>query len=192
MTIDIDALKQDKRPQSSTIVHALIDRLEAAESEALEEARLNGMGSEREAALMAKLEAAEKERDALRAKVAEMERQEPVAWYSKQYGFVYMSRHSSQFEHGSILYLRNGTPAWRIEGSSKVALLDMASLPHGTVFYALPGAQPAPSVPGGWKLVPIEPTSEMLDKGSDQSFGYVSIALDVWAAMLAAAPEAKP
>ena len=39
---------------------ALIDRLEAAESEALEEARLNGMGSERELALMAKLEAAEK------------------------------------------------------------------------------------------------------------------------------------
>ena len=78
---------------------------------------------------------------ALRAKVVEMGRQEPVAWYSKQYGFVYMSRHSSQFKHGSILYLRNGTPAWRIEGGSKVALLDMASLPHGTVFYALPGAK---------------------------------------------------
>jgi chromosome segregation ATPase len=40
--------------------HALIDRLEAAESELLEEARLNGMGSEREASLLAKLEAAEK------------------------------------------------------------------------------------------------------------------------------------
>lgn len=63
--IDIDALKQDKRPQSSTIVHALIDRLDAAEADALEQARLNGMGAERELALMAKLEAAEKERDAL-------------------------------------------------------------------------------------------------------------------------------
>ena len=41
----------------------LLDRLERAESECLEQARLNGMGSEREAALMAKLEAAEKERD---------------------------------------------------------------------------------------------------------------------------------
>lgn len=81
------------------------------------------------------------ENTTLRAKIAEMEKQEPVAWYSKQYGFVYMSRHSSQFEHGSILYLRNGTPAWRIEGSSIVALLNMASLPHGTVFYALPGAK---------------------------------------------------
>jgi len=39
----------------------LLDRLEATESECLEQARLNGMGSEREAALMAKLEAAEKD-----------------------------------------------------------------------------------------------------------------------------------
>ena len=61
-------------------VKALIDRLEAAESDALEQARLNGMGSEREAALMAKLEVAEKERDALRARIEEMERQEPVAF----------------------------------------------------------------------------------------------------------------
>ena len=64
----------------------LLDRLEAAESECLEQARLNGMGSEREAALMAKLEAAEKsdaeslamyrkardERDALRVELNEI------------------------------------------------------------------------------------------------------------------------
>ena len=81
----------------------LLDRLEAAESDCLEQARLNGMGASREAALMAKLEAAERERDegnrrrleaadhfaaqtalmkkkydALRAKIEAMERQEPV------------------------------------------------------------------------------------------------------------------
>lgn len=84
---------------------------------------------------------AREEIERLHAKVEQMERQEPVAWYSKQYGFVYMSRQPGQFEHGSILYLRNGAPALRIEGDSKVALLDIASLPHGTVFYALPGAQ---------------------------------------------------
>ena len=82
----------------------MIGRLEAAESDALEQARLNGMGSEREAALMAKLEKVEKERDALRtelneirygvavahdtikalrAKIEAMERQEPVAWTTK-------------------------------------------------------------------------------------------------------------
>ena len=31
--IDIDALRRDKRPQSAWVVHALIDRLEAAEKE---------------------------------------------------------------------------------------------------------------------------------------------------------------
>jgi len=84
--IDITGLREDKRPQSSTIVHALLDRLEAAEADALEQARLNGMGASREAALIAKLEAAEKsdaeslemyrrardERDALRAALTDL------------------------------------------------------------------------------------------------------------------------
>ena len=61
----------------------LLDRLEEAESDALEQARLNGMGSEREAALLAKLEAAEKERDTLRAKIEAMERQEPVGKFTQ-------------------------------------------------------------------------------------------------------------
>ena len=82
----------------------ILDRLEAAESECLEQARLNGMGGEREAALMAKLEAAEIERDSakkladslalalntsnherdnLRAKIAEMEKQKPVEWQAR-------------------------------------------------------------------------------------------------------------
>jgi len=82
------------------VINELLDRLEAAESDALEQARLNGMGASREAALMAKVEAAEKdialkervidslgaelnavakERDALRAKIEQMEKQEPVA-----------------------------------------------------------------------------------------------------------------
>ena len=44
-------------------ISELLDRLEEAESDCLEQARLNGIGASREAALMAKLEAAEKERD---------------------------------------------------------------------------------------------------------------------------------
>ena len=59
----------------------LLDRLEAAEADALEQARLNGMGSEREAKHLAQIAALEKERDALRAEiVAMMKKQEPVAW----------------------------------------------------------------------------------------------------------------
>ena len=83
----------------------LLGRLEAAESDALEQARLNGMGASREAALMEKLEAAEKdialkeriidalgsalnavanERDALRAKVEAMGRQELVYLFRRK------------------------------------------------------------------------------------------------------------
>ena len=47
-----------------TLLPSLLNRLEEAESECLEQARLNGMGGEREAALMTRLEAAERERDA--------------------------------------------------------------------------------------------------------------------------------
>lgn len=82
-------------------VSEILDRLEAAESDGLEQARLLGMSGEREAALLSKLEAAEKERDALRAalrheadcveaakaeiealrtKIEAMERQEPAMW----------------------------------------------------------------------------------------------------------------
>ena len=82
-----------------TTVSELLDRLEAAESDALEQARLNGMGSEREAALMAKLEAAEKERNEfkrecfghisdnslLRARIEAMEKQEPL-WFIDERG----------------------------------------------------------------------------------------------------------
>ena len=51
------------------VVGELLDRVEEAESDALEQTRLSGMGASRGAALLAELAAAEKERDALRALV---------------------------------------------------------------------------------------------------------------------------
>ena len=105
-----------------TTINELLNRIEAAESDAVEQARLNGMGASREAALMAKLEAAEKdrdalraenealatnlrgkhsitgatyahliaERDALRARIEAMEKQEPVAWVdAKEEGYEF-------------------------------------------------------------------------------------------------------
>lgn len=124
----------------------LLDRLEAAESDALEQARLNGMGASREAALMAKLEAAEKEaahikevefprkvravaagwetkcarieqeRDALRAKIEEMEKQEPAAWCATD-------------ETGTVIEALGVNQSRRFD----------------TALYLAPGAQPAPS-----------------------------------------------
>ena len=62
------------------------------------------------------------------------------------------------------------------------------------------GAQPAPSVPDGWKLVPIEPTEKMINEGTCASTlpgpRYIdsACAKQCWTNMLAAAPkpEAKP
>lgn len=119
-------------------ISELLDRLEAAEADALEQARLNGMGSEREAALMAKLEAAEKERDwhagrcedamnecaALRSKIEAMEKQEPVAW-ARKLGLDVPS-------FGCVTDLKY-RPS-NIPESSYIPL------------YTLPGAQPAPSL----------------------------------------------
>lgn len=68
------------------VINELLDRLEAAEDEVLEQARLNGIGAERELALMARVELAEKERDALRAKIEAMEKQEPVAFVDYKLG----------------------------------------------------------------------------------------------------------
>ena len=63
-------------------------------------------------------------------------------------------------------------------------LLAAANGRNSTALYLATGAQPAPSVPDGWKLVPIEPTRDMLDRmdlGGNMLYRY--------RAMLAAAPK---
>ena len=57
------AIKEEVIDSLAAVVKRLDAQCDAAEAEAIEQARLNGMGSEREAALLSKLEAAEKERD---------------------------------------------------------------------------------------------------------------------------------
>ena len=81
-------------------------------------AEINGMGGEREAALMAKLEAAEKERDTLRAKIEAMERQVPVAWCATD-------------ETGTVIEALGMNQSRRFD----------------TALYLAPGAQPAPIIP---------------------------------------------
>jgi len=144
--IDINELRQSLGAVQPEEVAVLLDRLEAAEAEALEEARLNGMGSEREAALMAKLEAAERERDEcnrrrleaadhfaaqtalmkkkyddLRAKIEATEKQEPIA----------------RTVRGVAEWVSNGDGTYSLGGCLEAA----APLPDDTPLYALPGAK---------------------------------------------------
>ena len=155
----------------------LLDRLEAAESDALEQARLNGMGSEREAALMAKLEAAEKdiaikeevidslatvikrldaqcdaaeksdaesiamyrnardERDAMRAKLAEMEKQEPLDAGSD----VFRSAFEAALKAGNWPATRQGD-GYR-SPSTQIAWRIAFSTVNRLKLYISPGAQ---------------------------------------------------
>lgn len=126
--IDITGLREDKRPQSSRIVHALLDRLEATEKER-DNANAAAVGIALEA------EKLEEDRDALRAKIEQMEKQEPIAKVRVH-------------QTGG-----NAGIAWSV-----APLNDFDSLPlmrDGDRLYALPGAQtqPAQSTPDGWKLV---------------------------------------
>ena len=172
--------------------------------------------------LLDRLEAAEKERDAaelmslaLRARVEQMERQEPVFWWRPCSDGTY----EGPLHNNSIERVRKLSGAW-------------------SPLYALPGAQPDSSVPegwmrvidealviahigvanahdtyeqakakldnligfnvdiatdpavnGGWKLMPTEPTQEIRDAWTSHMHESFRVA---YQAMLAAAPEAKP
>ena len=84
-------------------------------------------------------------------------------------------------------------PICRVEDLKHAeSLLPTLGLKPENHLYALPGAQPALSVPDGWRLVPIVSTHEMKEAGACAGAVYYAIAKDVWSAMLAAAPEAKP
>ena len=80
--IDINELRQSLGAVRPEEVAVLLNRLEEAESDALEQARMNGMGASREAALMAKLEAAEKERDELRTELKEVRHEVAMTHYT--------------------------------------------------------------------------------------------------------------
>jgi hypothetical protein len=151
----------------------LLDRLEAAESDALEQARLNGMGGEHEAALMAKLEAAEKsdtesiamyrrardERDVLRAKIERMEKQEPVCWTTQ-------------------LALELGSSALGFDACRGNLWGD-----KGIPLYTLPGAQPEPSVPTGfvWPECPKRRQSHVLfDDGYEEGWAKGVATINNW------------
>ena len=113
---------------------------------------------------------------ALRAHVEAMGQQEP-------YSYIY--------EYSNPI---DGSPVWRDMPGYWNAQFPKSSKP----LYLAPGAQPAPIIPEGWKLVPIDPTEKMINEGSCASSlpgpHYISedCAKQCWEYMLVAAPEAKP
>lgn len=53
----------------------------------------------------------------------------------------------------------------------------------------LAAAESRPAVPAGWKLVPVEPTDEMIDAGADAIDGYRVDVMRAYEAMVTAAGE---
>jgi uncharacterized coiled-coil protein SlyX len=118
-----DLFIASERPQEDAAFYAaaspqaileLLNRLEAAERDvALKERVIDALGSE--------LNAVAKERDALRAKIKQMEKQEPVAW-------MHETRRDSDVVTDAVKHV------W-----GKVAVGSMAA--YSIPLYALPGAK---------------------------------------------------
>ena len=165
--IDINKMRRLALDGDLAAMQEIILRLEAAESECLEQARLNGMGGEREAALMAKLEAAEKsdaesltmyrkardERDALRAAL----RHEADCVEAAKAEIEALRAKIEATEQQEPARLVTATAyRWRYRGA---VMWQYGELTEETArrakehnhevqpLYALPGAHPAPSVP---------------------------------------------
>ena len=131
--IDINELRQSLGAVTPEEVGELLDRLEEAESDCIEQALLLGMGSSREAALMAKLETAEKEREELRARIKAMGRQEPVAW---------MPLEKSQDGRNAVRkFFRETLNRWDFDNYINQRLAADFACVLGGYFYALPGAK---------------------------------------------------
>lgn len=127
------------------------------------------------------VEAVKSEIEALRAKIAEMEKQEIAERVAAGVADLTARLENKDKEllkqAAVVVDLRNKL------GEVRAAYHELQESP------TLESTDPA--VNSGWKLVPIEPTEEMYNAGANHCDGYWSTAQAVWDAMLAAAPEAK-
>ncbi|MBN0368581.1 hypothetical protein JTM44_06870 [Pseudomonas aeruginosa] len=116
--------------------------------------------------------------DAALARVAELERQQPVAWMHDQPNRV-------DVIHRDVKDLLQ-----RVPGSSRGIHRPLDVSEHYTIpLYAAPVAQAQHSVPEGWKLVPVEPTEDVLE--AIHNGGYVGDDQELrwfYQSILAAAP----
>ena len=117
----------------------------------------------------------------LRARIDEMEKQGPVAW----------------MDDGTCRAGSEATANRVVTNETKRDMPASVAASFSAPLYLAPGAQPAPSVPEGWKLVP---TAESRHPGIYKMLGALhtddntpgASEWESYAAFLAAAPEAKP
>lgn len=115
----------------------------------------------------------------LKMKLAELEKQEPVAWGAFHFGG----------KRDGKLYTQCET-----EAQIEAYILDMhrssdsLTLRKGSL-YTAPVVQAQPSVPEGWKLVPMDPTSQMTSVGQSLRYDAVNSIGEIYRQMLAVAPS---
>jgi len=159
-------------------VSEILDRLEAAEKE--RDALRAAVRHEADC-----VEAAMAEIKPLRARIEAMEKQEPVAW-------LHETRRDSDVVTSAVKHV------WQ-----RARPMSLAS--YSIPLYLAPGAQPAPSVPDGFSREDLEAVADGLDgyektvnvgnvtgEGDDHLESTTAYAARFIRTMLAAAPEAKP
>lgn len=115
----------------------------------------------------------------LKTKLAELEKQEPVAWGAFHFGG----------KRDGKLYTQCET-----EAQIEAYILDMhrssdsLTLRKGPL-YTAPVVQAQPSVPDGWKPVPMEPTPQMTFVGQSLRYDSVNSIGEIYRQMLAVAPS---
>lgn len=115
----------------------------------------------------------------LKMKLAELEKQEPVAWGAFHFGG----------KRDGKLYTQCET-----EAQIEAYILDMhrssdsLTLRKGSL-YTVPVVQAQPSVPDGWKPVPMEPTPQMTFVGQSLRYDSVNSIGEIYRQMLAVAPS---
>ena len=193
-------------------ISELLARLEAAASDALGQALLNGLGASREAALMAKLEAAERERAALRAEVESWKGL--AAQFSKE---ADKAKTHLAFAKDELNHLRTEIKA--IEQQEPVAWMssrngfickDNKNTDYNMPLYLAPDAQHAQGVPEcpypcGWQNLlkraiedgaylarHINEDEPVTENARFSAMLMVMRLRDVLIAVINAAPEAKP
>ena len=169
----LNKLDNSQMVLSPLVVGELLDRLEAAEKE--------------RDALCAEVNVWRRQAEAYWAKIEQMERQEPIAWGAFYFGGKLNGKLYSQCD---------------TEAQIDMYIADRHQSDDSNTFrkaplYALPGAQPAPSVPSG--LHPLETVRFWADAythpGDDnfRGHGMAAALLREYAELRAAlAPEAKP